>query len=207
MQGKPIPRPIRSSPEIRTFGIRSSPDHFQRPSGSQSGWEKRRNESFQVPAEEPQVTDSHQTISKQLSECWLVIGHRKCFVLLCPIGEQHLLSSYSRLPDQIIPRYSCSPDQIIQIFVTPGSDHPQIFASPGSDHPNIRYPQIKSSPDIRVPRIRSSRNSSPPGSDHPDIRYPQIKSSPDICAPRSRSPRYSQPLTRSSSVIWNPPVH
>ena len=25
---------------------------------------------------------------------WLLIGHKKCFVLLCPIGEQHLLSSF-----------------------------------------------------------------------------------------------------------------
>ena len=33
-------------------------------------------------------------ISKRSSECWLLIGHKKCFVLLCPIGEQHLLSSF-----------------------------------------------------------------------------------------------------------------
>ena len=39
-------------------------------------------------------TDSHRTISKRSSECWLLIGHKKCFVLLCPIGEQHLLSSF-----------------------------------------------------------------------------------------------------------------
>ena len=35
-------------------------------------------------------TDSHRTISKRSSECWLLIGHNKCFVLFCPIGEQHL---------------------------------------------------------------------------------------------------------------------
>ena len=28
------------------------------------------------------------------SKYWLLIGHKKCFVLLCPIGEQHLLSSF-----------------------------------------------------------------------------------------------------------------
>ena len=39
-------------------------------------------------------TDSHRTISKQSSECWLLIGHKKCFVLLCPISEQFLLSSF-----------------------------------------------------------------------------------------------------------------
>ena len=68
--------------------------HPRRPRGSQSGRVKRRDESFQAWAEEPLGTESHQTISKQSSECWLLIGHKKCFVLLCPIGEQHLLSSF-----------------------------------------------------------------------------------------------------------------
>ena len=40
-------------------------------------------------------TDSHPTISERSSECWLLIGQKKCFVLLCPISEQYLLSSYS----------------------------------------------------------------------------------------------------------------
>ena len=57
------------------------------PGGSQSGREKRRNESFQVRTEEPRGTDSHRTISKSSSRCRLLIGHKKCFVLLCPIGE------------------------------------------------------------------------------------------------------------------------
>ena len=61
--------------------------HPRRPRGSQSGREKRRDESFQAQAEEPLGTDSHRTISKRSSECWLLIGHKKCFVLLCPIGE------------------------------------------------------------------------------------------------------------------------
>ena len=39
-------------------------------------------------------TDFHRTSSKRSSECWLLIGHKKCFVLFCPIGEQHLLSSF-----------------------------------------------------------------------------------------------------------------
>ena len=42
----------------------------------------------------PLVTDSHRTISKWSSECWLLIGHKKCFVLLCPISKQFLLSSF-----------------------------------------------------------------------------------------------------------------
>ena len=66
--------------------------HPRRPRSRQSGREKRPDERFQAWAEEPLGTDSHWTISKRSSECWLLIGHKKCFVLLCP--EQHLLSSF-----------------------------------------------------------------------------------------------------------------
>ena len=62
--------------------------------GSHSGQEKRCNESFQAQAEKPLGTDSHRTISKWSSECWLLIGHKKCFVLLCPVGEQFLPSHF-----------------------------------------------------------------------------------------------------------------
>ena len=68
--------------------------HPRRHRGSQSGREKMRDESFQVRAEEPLGTDSHRTISKNSSGCRLLIGHKKCFVLLCPIGKQFLLSSF-----------------------------------------------------------------------------------------------------------------
>ena len=68
--------------------------HPRRPRVSQSGLVKRRDESFQAWAEEPLGTDSHRTISKRSRECWFLIGHKQCFVLLCPIGEQHLLSSF-----------------------------------------------------------------------------------------------------------------
>ena len=50
--------------------------------------------SWLVPSSKTQGTDSHRTISKRSRECWFLIGHKKCFVLLCPIGEQHLLSSF-----------------------------------------------------------------------------------------------------------------
>ena len=56
----------------RPFGL----SHPRRPRGSQSGREKRRNERFQALAEEPLFTDSHQTISKQSSKYWLLIGHK-----------------------------------------------------------------------------------------------------------------------------------
>ena len=54
---------------------------------------------FQTPAtqaraEKPLGTASHRTISKRTSKCWLLIWPKKCFVLLCPIGQQHLLSSF-----------------------------------------------------------------------------------------------------------------
>ena len=75
-------------------GRRLINNHPRRPRGSQSSWEKRREETFQARAEEPLGTDSHRTISKWSSEYWLLIGHKKCFVLLSPIGEQHLLSSF-----------------------------------------------------------------------------------------------------------------
>ena len=68
--------------------------HPRRPRGSQLGREKGCDESFQVRAKEPLGTDSLHAISKNSSGCWLLIGHKKCFVLLCPIGEQFLLSSF-----------------------------------------------------------------------------------------------------------------
>ena len=69
--------------------------HPRRPKGSQSGQEKRRDESFQVRAKEPLGTDSHRTISKNASRCRLLIGHKKYSVfILCLIGEQFLLSSF-----------------------------------------------------------------------------------------------------------------
>ena len=68
--------------------------HPRRPRGSQSGREKGRDESFQVRAKEPLGTYSHRAISKNSSGYQLLIGHKKCFVLLCPIGEPFLLSSF-----------------------------------------------------------------------------------------------------------------
>ena len=80
----------------KTVNILGMP-HPRRPGGSQSGREKRREESFQVRTKELLGTDSHRTFSKNSSGCQLPIGHKKCFVLLCPIGEQFLLSSFREL--------------------------------------------------------------------------------------------------------------
>ena len=76
--------------------------HPRRPRGGQSSREKRRDESFQVRAKEPLGTDSHRTMSKNSSGCRLLIGHKKCFVLLCPIGEQFLLSSFREFVHDVV---------------------------------------------------------------------------------------------------------
>ena len=56
--------------------------HPRKPRGSQTDRKKGRDESFQGRAEKPLGNDSHQTISKRLSECQLLIGLKTCFVLL-----------------------------------------------------------------------------------------------------------------------------
>ena len=58
-------------------------EHPRRPRGSQSGREKRQDESFQVRKKETLGTDSHRTISKNSSRCRFLIGHKK--LLLCII--------------------------------------------------------------------------------------------------------------------------
>ena len=83
--------------QAKTVGLRGgqlNATHPRRPRGSQSGREKGRVESFQVRAKEPVGTDSHRAISKNSSGCGLLIRYKKCFVLLCPIGEQFILSSF-----------------------------------------------------------------------------------------------------------------
>ena len=84
------------TPQLRAFAVRliniskKLEGALSIPSSETQG----QSVSFQAQAKEPLGTDSHRTISKRSSECWLLIGHKKCFVLLCPIGEQHLLSSF-----------------------------------------------------------------------------------------------------------------
>ena len=81
---------IALNSKVRTRGS----SHPRRPRGSQSGRVKTRDERFQAWPEEPLGTDSHRTISKWSRECWFLIRHKECFVLLCPIEEQHILSSF-----------------------------------------------------------------------------------------------------------------
>ena len=65
--------------------------HPGRLRGSQSGREKRWDESFQVRAKEPVGTD-FQKFKRMPAPDWA----QKCFVLLCPIGEQFLLCSFRK---------------------------------------------------------------------------------------------------------------
>ena len=63
-------------------------------SETQSAGREKRHDESQARAEEPLVIITYETISKRSSEFWLLIGHKRCFALPCPIGEQHLLSSF-----------------------------------------------------------------------------------------------------------------
>ena len=62
--------------------------------GQSVGSGERAQRKFSVRAKEPLGTDPRRAISKNSRGCRLLIGHKKCFVLLCPIGEQFLLSSF-----------------------------------------------------------------------------------------------------------------
>ena len=46
--------------------------HPQRPTGSQSGWEKRHNERFQAQIKKPQILPDHfQTVKRMLAPDWV----------------------------------------------------------------------------------------------------------------------------------------
>ena len=58
--------------------------HPQRPRCSQSGREKRRDESFQARAEEPLGTDSHWTISKRIKRMLALDWAQKMICIIVP---------------------------------------------------------------------------------------------------------------------------
>ena len=74
----------RNTVEIK-FCFLCSPSQFhpRTPRGGQSGRKKRRDLSWLSP-------EHFQTVKRMLAPDWA----QKCFVLLCPIGEQRLLSSF-----------------------------------------------------------------------------------------------------------------
>ena len=57
--------------------------------GSQWGRREARQTLLSTGERAPSGTDSHRTISKRSIKCWLLILHKKFFVLLYPIGKQH----------------------------------------------------------------------------------------------------------------------
>ena len=149
--------------------------HHRRPRGSQSGRANSRDESFQAWAEEPLGTHSHRTISKRSRECWFLIGHKKCFALLYPIGKQHILSLpllwrlFSQLtsPGSLRMRLVCfvinaadTMDDIVwfqKISIPPhGRDLPYDPTSP------LDFPKL--APKIYLPPFRNFQNfCTPPG--------------------------------------------
>ena len=62
--------------------------------GQSVGSGEKAGRKFSLRAKEPLGTDSHRTISKNSNGCRLLIGHKKCFVLLCPIGEHISMCSF-----------------------------------------------------------------------------------------------------------------
>ena len=83
--------------------------HPRRPSGSQSGLKR---PGAKVCKRAPGYRLSPNYFQK-FSRCRLLIGHKKCFVSLCPIGEQFLLSSFCEfLHDGYCP--VCSPSLCLQ---------------------------------------------------------------------------------------------
>ena len=85
--GTGMPKSLTQSLSTFRFSLFSCFCHFaSSETQGQSVGLKRRDESFQAWAEEPLGTDSHGIISKRSRECCFLIGHKKCFVLLCPIG-------------------------------------------------------------------------------------------------------------------------
>ena len=71
-----------------------------------------------------ELTFGTPCISKNSSGCGLLIGHKKCFVLLCPIGEQFLLSSFREFvydDNDCLPwRSAVDHKQLIHLWSTAG---------------------------------------------------------------------------------------
>ena len=93
------------------WGLKLSYSHLSSETqGQSSGREKVRDESFQAWAEEPLGTDSHRTISKRSSECWLLIGLKKMLCIIVPNRRtvspefRHFVSSFDR---RLFSRHSC----------------------------------------------------------------------------------------------------
>ena len=76
------PPPSQASPSSETQGRSVGPG------------EKARRKFSSMGGRAPgyRLSPDHFQTAKRMH--WFLIGHKKCFVLLCPIGERHLLSSF-----------------------------------------------------------------------------------------------------------------
>ena len=93
--------------------------HPRRSSGGQSGREKRRDKSFQAQEEKPLGTDSHRTISKGSSDCWLLTGHIKNALYYCAQSANSIfwvlfVSSYTTAIDSITACLAHAPKKCTQ---------------------------------------------------------------------------------------------
>ena len=109
--------------------------HPRRPRGSQSGQEKRWEESFQVWAKEPLGTDSHRTISKHSRGCQLLIGHKNALYYCAQSANSFswvfFMSSY--MMAIVLPHLPCSFTKLVQARET------FIFYFPNQKRRNYRW--------------------------------------------------------------------
>ena len=110
------------------------------PRGGQPGREKKRDGSFEAWAEEDRGTVSLRTISKRSSERCLLIGHKRRFILLCPIGLEQFRELDSTYLSAIYGRYSNPP---------PPPPRPSVTISAARKH-KISHLQLHISDNYRL---------------------------------------------------------
>jgi len=87
---------------------------------------KARRKFLSIGGRAPGYRLSPDHCSKWSSECSLLIGHKNCFVLLCPIGEQYLLSSFNFVSSYTTAIYSitaCLETQAVRKLKLPFSKY------------------------------------------------------------------------------------
>ena len=86
--------------------------------GRSVGPREKARRKFQVWAEKPLGTDSHRTISKRSSECWLLIGHKNalyyCAQSANSISWVLFVSSYTTAIDSITACLAHAPKKCTQ---------------------------------------------------------------------------------------------